>query len=71
MTNDQVGGLMLIGIAMVLYGLRKKRPARADMVFIEMIEMVEIKKRPKAPTFVKNLAILAGIVAFIWVVYHS
>ena len=53
---------------------RKKRqnpPARPEMVFFEMIEMIEVRKRPKAPVFVVNLAIVAVIVAFIWVMNRS
>jgi hypothetical protein len=74
MTDDQVGGLMLIALGMMFLIWRKKRQnsqARGEIVFIEMIEMIEVRKRPKAPEFVKNLAIVAVVVAFIWVMKHS
>ena len=75
MTSQEVGVLILVGLAMVLYGRRKKRqtppPARGEMFFVETIEFIEVRSRPKAPekapAFLVNLAIVAGIVAFIWV----
>jgi hypothetical protein len=72
MTDQQVGLLMLVGIALVLYGRRKKRqnPARSEMVFFE-IEMIEIRKSRKVPEFFVNLAIVAGVFGFLWVVNHS
>ena len=36
-----------------------------------MIEMIEVRKRPKVPEFVVNLAIVAVVFAFIWVMNHS
>jgi hypothetical protein len=74
MTSDQVGGLMLIGIALVFLSQRKKwqnPPARSEMVFFEVIEMIEIRKSRKVPEFFVNLAIVAVVVAFIWVMKHS
>jgi hypothetical protein len=74
MTDDQVCGWMLIGLALIFLGLRKKwqtPPARPEMVYFEMIELIEVRKRPKAPEFVKNLAIVAVVFAFIWVMKHS
>ncbi len=70
MTSEQVGGLMLVGLALIFFSRRKKRqnsPARGEMVFIEMIEIIEVRSRPKAPAFVVNMAIVAVIVAFVWV----
>ena len=74
MTSDQVGGLMLIALGMIILRWRKKRQnsqARPEMVYFEVIEMIEVRKRPKAPEFVKNLAIVAVVFAFIWVMKHS
>ena len=74
MTSDQVGGLMLIALGMMILRWRNKRQnsqARPEMVFFEMFEMIEVRKRPKAPEFVKNLAIVAVVFAFIWVMKHS
>jgi hypothetical protein len=74
MTSDQVGGMMLIGLGLLILNWRRKRrnaPARPELVFFEMIEVIEIRKRPKAPEFVVNLAIVAVIVAFIWVMKGS
>jgi len=73
MTDDQVGGLMLIALGMMILIWRKKRQnsqARGEIVFLEMIELIEVRKRPKPPTFLVNLAIVAGIIAFIWVMNH-
>jgi hypothetical protein len=71
MTDQQLGVVMiLVGLAVILSRQRKKRqnsPARGEIVFIEMIEMIEVRKSRKVPEFVVNLAIVAGIVAFIWV----
>ena len=44
MTSDQVGGLMLIALGMMILIWRRKRQnaqARPEMVFIEMIELIE------------------------------
>jgi hypothetical protein len=74
MTDDQVGGLMLIAIGMMFLIWRKKRQnsqARPEMVFFEVIELIEVRKRPKVPEFFVNLAIVAVVVAFIWVMKHS
>ena len=74
MTSDQVGGLMLIALGLIILRWRNKRQnsqARPEMVFFEMIEMIEVRKRPKVPEFVKNLAIVAVVFAFIWVMKHS
>jgi hypothetical protein len=74
MTSDQVCGWMLIGLALIILRWRSKRqnsPARPEMVYFEMIELIEVRKRPKAPEFVKNLAIVAVVFAFIWVMKHS
>jgi hypothetical protein len=70
MTDQQVGVVMLVGLALVLWGRRKKRqnqPARGEMVFIEMIEMIEVRKTRKVPELVVNLAIVLAIFAFFWV----
>jgi hypothetical protein len=74
MTDDQVGGLMLIALGMMILIWRKKRQnsqARPEMVYFEMIELIEVRRRPKVPEFVKNLAIVAVIFVFIWVMKHS
>jgi hypothetical protein len=74
MTDDQVGGLMLIALGMIILIWRKKRQnsqARPEMVYVEMIELIEVRRRPKVPEFVKNLAIVAVIFVFIWVMKHS
>jgi hypothetical protein len=74
MTSDQVGGLMLIALGMMILRWRNKRQnsqARPEVVFFEVFEMIEVRKRPKAPEFVKNLAIVAVVFAFIWVMKHS
>jgi hypothetical protein len=66
--------LMLVGLAMVLIRQRKKRQeqaARPELVFFEVIEMVEIRKSRKVPEFFVNLAIVAVIFVFIWVMKHS
>jgi hypothetical protein len=68
MTDDQVGGLMLIALGMMILIWRKKRQnsqARPEMVYFEMIELIEVRRRPKVPEFVKNLAIVAVIFVFI------
>ena len=73
MTSDQVGGLMLIALALIFLSGRKKRqspPARSGMVFVEVVEMIEIPKKPKVPGFVVNMAILVGIFGFIWIMNH-
>jgi hypothetical protein len=33
--------------------------------------LIEVRRRPKVPEFVKNLAIVAVIFVFIWVMKHS
>jgi hypothetical protein len=74
MTDDQVGGLMLIALGMMILIWRKKpqnSQARLELVYFEMIELIEVRRRPKVPEFVKNLAIVAVIFVFIWVMKHS
>jgi hypothetical protein len=74
MTSDQVCGLMLIGLGLMILSWRKKRQnarAQGEIVFIEMIEMIEVRKSRKAPEFAVNLAIVAAIVTFIWVMNRS
>ena len=74
MTEDQVCGWVLIALGMMFLIWRKKRQnaqARPEVVFFEVFEMIEVRKRPKAPEFVKNLAIVAVVFVFIWVMKHS
>jgi hypothetical protein len=74
MTSDQAVVVILVGLAMVLWGRRKKRQnpqARGEMIFIEMIEMIEVRKSRKVPEFVLNLVIVAVIIAFASVMNRS
>ena len=57
MTSDQVDGLMLIALGMMILRWRSKRQnsqARPEAVFFEVFEMIEVRKRPNAPEFVKT-----------------
>jgi hypothetical protein len=75
MTDDQVSGLLLIALGMMILIWRKKRQnsqARPEIVYFEMIELIEVWRRPKVPEFVKNLAIVVAVIfVFIWVMKHS
>jgi hypothetical protein len=68
-TDGEVGFLVICGVVAVLCMMfkRKKTP---ETLFIEVIEFVEVRKRPKGSGFFVNVVILAGIAVFIWAVSH-
>jgi hypothetical protein len=66
MTDGQVLFLIICGVVVLsmMFG-RKKTP---QTMFIEVVEIFEIRKRPGAPRFLVNLAIVAVIGVFVWAV---
>ena len=52
MTDNQVGELILVSLALI-FMIRPRScrtaPPRPEMIYFEMIEMIEVRKRPKVP----------------------
>jgi hypothetical protein len=67
MTDGEVGFLIICGVVALL-SMMFKRKKTPDTLFIEVVEIFEIRKRPRAPRFLVNLAIVAVIGVFIWAV---
>jgi hypothetical protein len=64
MTDAMVGWLIIGGL--VFLSMMFKRKKTPETMFIQVVEIFEIRKRPRAPRFLVNLAIVALIGVFIW-----
>jgi hypothetical protein len=64
MTSGEIVFLVIVGVVALSLFKRKKAP---KVVFVEMFEWIEVPRRPKFPRFLVNMAIMAGIAAFIWI----
>jgi hypothetical protein len=61
-----IGGLVLLGM---LFKRRKPPQRSPGMIFVEVVEIFEVSKRPKkAAGFLVNVAILAVVIGFFLVV---
>ena len=50
MTSEQVGELILVVLALIFMirpSKPRNSPPRPEMVYFEMIEIIEVRKRPK------------------------
>jgi hypothetical protein len=63
MTSGEIGVFLIIG-AVVLSLFKRKKPS--NVVFVEMFEWVEVRQKAKLPRSLVNLAFVAGVVLFIW-----
>jgi len=71
MTSDAMLGWLIIGgliVVSLLFGRKKSPQKPPGMVFVEVVEIFEVRKRPKKSGFLVNLAIVATIIAFFWLV---
>jgi hypothetical protein len=70
MSDLQFLALLFIG-PVLLYLNRKKKEQNwgrpQEMVYFEMIETIDVRRSRKVPVFVINMAIVAVILAVIWI----
>jgi hypothetical protein len=64
MTDHEIGMLVIFGIA-ALVVLWRKKPQKVSIV--EVFEVFELPRRRRVPGFIVNMAIVAAIAAFIWI----
>ena len=67
MTDHQIGMAVIFGIALTWIIISKKRKAAR---FIDVVEIIDVRPQRKKPRMLVNILIVAGIIAFIWMMNH-
>jgi hypothetical protein len=69
MTEGQLGLLIIVAAIGLIFSKKKKKDTAAEFFFIDVVEVRETPKKRRSPALV-NMAIVGGIILFIWMMNH-